>query len=432
MQSAELFKDEGFRDLLRAITTSSVGWEDLLDMTLPRGFTPNEAWEMIHEVNAGVGEQIPTPMDDARMFFRYSLELVGNIIGAYRTIAELSALMPYDEYAYHERIARKRASDFAAGAILDGYDVDVDHAAKVALGEASAVSVGERLVANAFAATDSSAGSAVDPDTFLAYREVVLENIDVREIRDVRLPVRLPLAPERYVRAQAGDQHPVAVRYFDYLRDELGQSTDFAFSRFLVTPDYLRTFTPDFEMPSIASTLVLGNAARQLGMPAAGLLSFSAQRLAWERGEYEEGMYPYSRADVDASMRREERLGLYDVTMLQVVLARMWLVEAQRLLGFVRELRSRQEAIAAALHASSRFNLRQRSILARAAKGADRTFTIRYHEANHDISYSTARRDFQELVDDGFLDVRMDGKTQLFFAGPRFDERMADRFGVEP
>ena len=121
---------------------------------------------------------------------------------------------------------------------------------------------------------------------------------------------------------------------------------------------------------------------------------------------------------------------LFDTTMLHTVLVQIALIEARSLLAFVRALSRRNTVVRDALFESGMFNQRQRGVLMRAAKGDDRTFTIAYHQANHGISYSTARRDFQELVDRGFLDVELASKTQVFRASAHMDARLAETFGI--
>ncbi|MBP3866893.1 MAG: hypothetical protein J6D25_03690, partial [Eggerthellaceae bacterium] len=195
-------------------------------------------------------------------------------------------------------------------------------------------------------------------------------------------------------------------------------------------PDYLRAFIPSIPVPTLAGRLIAHLVANKVGMPTLGMLALTTRRFLWERGELSEGEALYSAEQVRENQTHEVKLRQFDTTMLHTMLVRIALAEAVELLSFVKGLGQRNRSVKEALYASNLFNQRQRGILMRAAKGADRTFTIRYHQGNHDISYSTARRDFQELADRGFLEVIMDGKTQVFRAAPGIDARFAETFGI--
>jgi Fic family protein len=67
-------------------------------------------------------------------------------------------------------------------------------------------------------------------------------------------------------------------------------------------------------------------------------------------------------------------------------------------------------------------NQRQRAILARALRVPDAEFNIRYHKRNHNVAYTTARRDLLELADKGYLSMEQRGKAFIFAAAPKLQE----------
>jgi DNA-binding transcriptional regulator YhcF (GntR family) len=71
-------------------------------------------------------------------------------------------------------------------------------------------------------------------------------------------------------------------------------------------------------------------------------------------------------------------------------------------------------------------NDRQRAIIGRALRNPEAQFTIRYHKTNHGIAYPTARRDFLELVEKGYLTVEQRGKAFIFVPSNELEEKFSD------
>ena len=424
--------DEPMKALLKKITVSTVGWDDLLDMEMPRGMSVNAAWEFVHSINNGIGVAIPVPSSSMSVYYRYSMELVEQVVRLYQVAAEVASLMPPSEYRWHRWNVDRALRDAACAARLDGFDVDSDAVADLYAGSREPESVGERLVANMLRAEDELAWKPDLEVTAGVVRECierVTEGVSPEELERGSRADGLRIVPRQAVAGLAPNRPERERMLFDYINGTSGMREDFAFVRALITPDYIRAFVPGVHAATLSGRLIAHLIANKMGTPTLGMLALSMRRLQWERGELS-GAVSYDRAKIEASQRREVDMRLFDTTMLHTVLVQIALLEAQGLLSFVHSFERRNAAVRDALFESGMFNQRQRGVLMRAAKGDDRTFTIAYHQANHGISYSTARRDFQELADRGFLDVELASKTQVFRAASGMDERLSETFGI--
>jgi len=425
--------DPRLGELLRRITVSTVGWDALLDMQLPTDMSLNAAWKFVHGVNDSVGMHVPVPSASFSVFYRYSVELVESIVRLYQVAAETASLMPASEYRFHPRNVNRAIEDAAHAARLDGYPADAARLLAAYEGREQPESVGERLALNMLRAEDRLAWVSdveLSLETVRRCVDLVCEGVDEAEL-GVKGPLQItPLVPRDVARGIPPNRVEHERMFFDYIDGASGEPQDFAFTRTLVTPDYLRAFMPGVRTPTLSGRLIAHLVANKVGMPTLGMLALSSRRLRWELGELPDSETIYTADQVRENQRHEVDLRQFDTTMLHTMLVRIALAEASDLLAFVKGLGQRNRSVKEALYASSLFNQRQRGILMRAAKGADRTFTIRYHQGNHDISYSTARRDFQELADRGFLEIVMDGKTQVFRASPSIDARLSEAFGI--
>jgi len=424
--------DEPMMRLLREITLSTVGWSDLLDMEMPRGMSVNSVWEFVHSVNSGIGVTIPVPSTTMTVYYRYSMELVEQIVRLYQVTAEIASLMPPSEYRWHRWNVDRALRDAAYAARLDGFEVDPAAVADLYAGTREPESVGERLVLNMLRAEDDLAWDfelEVCADVVRECIERVTEGVSADELERGARTDSLRIVPREALSGIAPNRPERERMLFDYIDGESGEREDFAYVRTLITPDYIRAFVPGVHAATLSGRLIAHLIANKVGIPTLGMLALSTRRWQWEQGELA-GTVTYSRVQIEESQQREVGMRLFDTTMLHTMLVQIALLEARGLLSFVRALGRRNTALRDALFESGMFNQRQRGVLMRAAKGDDRTFTIAYHQANHGISYSTARRDFQELADQGFLDVELVSKTQVFSASAGMDDRLSEVFGI--
>jgi Fic family protein len=115
-----------------------------------------------------------------------------------------------------------------------------------------------------------------------------------------------------------------------------------------------------------------------------------------------------------------------DLTCLQTLLAQLSLVALRIVERYLDEWERRDRHLRQMLKKDVDLNDRQRAILGRALRKPEAEFTIRYHKTNHGIAYPTARGDFLQLVEKGYLDVHLRGKVLVFTASRRLQEVFAD------
>ncbi len=55
---------------------------------------------------------------------------------------------------------------------------------------------------------------------------------------------------------------------------------------------------------------------------------------------------------------------------------------------------------------------------------------IEEYRSQHDLAYSTARQDLTSLVEMGLLEMRYEGKAQVFTVRDDFKRRLVERYGA--
>ena len=74
---------------------------------------------------------------------------------------------------------------------------------------------------------------------------------------------------------------------------------------------------------------------------------------------------------------------------------------------------------------SAQFNHRQKVVLAHAVRHPGARYSIRSHGRNHGVAYDTARTDLLELADFDLLSKWQEGRTYVFAAPEKLEERLA-------
>ena len=74
---------------------------------------------------------------------------------------------------------------------------------------------------------------------------------------------------------------------------------------------------------------------------------------------------------------------------------------------------------------SAQFNHRQKVVLAHAVRHPGARYSIRSHGRSHGVAYDTARTDLLELADFDLLSKWQEGRTYVFAAPEKLEERLA-------
>ena len=203
---------------------------------------------------------------------------------------------------------------------------------------------------------------------------------------------------------------------------ETGNEHDHEVLRSLLITDTFRFYRPLKEVSNQVGRLVSHLYAMKHGLPVLGLLPASRVKLDWEEGRILPPLVAFDRPTFEDLRRRSSG----DLTCLETLLAQLSLVALRIVERYLDEWESRDRQLRELLKKDLDLNDRQRAILGRALRKPEAEFTIRYHKTNHGIAYPTARGDFLQLVEKGYLDMRQRGKVFVFTPSQRLQGLFTD------
>ena len=149
---------------------------------------------------------------------------------------------------------------------------------------------------------------------------------------------------------------------------------------------------------------------RQWGCPALGWLPFNRNDLHVGEGVFRDALNDYG-------------YGL-DSTYLLCKITEYTLEGARKLARVVREAHDLEADVERRL--SGTFNARQRAIVASALQSPQTSFRIEPHRQRHGITYPTARNDFLQLEEQGYLVRKQEGRAFVFRAAPGLARRLGE------
>lgn len=441
------FSDSAFQLILKNVTVSTITWGDFLNSPMPRGLAANRTWKLIHEVNLNAGTVLPDFLPSAKIFYRYSLKILNMLIQLIRKYQEAASLEARLWSGFSAQGVWARTRDVIAAARIEGVDVEEsrvfeiwDPVEKREL--SSPENAAEQLVLNGLKAEYNISNYAkrdFNGQLIASIAKDLLHDVKVEDAQN-RPPrtSRIYLTPQdqgiaSVIAEESGidGSHESDERIdlvASYLMGDMAAETDMGLVRALLAPDLVRSFASHGPASSLLGMIVQKVVFTRQGFPILSWLPLANARDQWENGE--ESVATEFIADaVDQTLRHEQAISMYDITPIQTVNLQLCLQALSRFTSFVTQVESYSNSIKEKLLSSSIFNQRQCAVLARASKGNDRTFTIRHHQRNHGISYATARRDFLELKDSGYLQSRFDGNTQVFYSSDDFDAKLARLLG---
>jgi Fic family protein len=82
------------------------------------------------------------------------------------------------------------------------------------------------------------------------------------------------------------------------------------------------------------------------------------------------------------------------------------------------------ESLSRTLSEAQALNHRQQAVLAHFVRQAGATVTVRGHASSHDVTYLTARKDLQDMEEQGLLRRLRVGKTDRYLPTERVQERL--------
>jgi len=422
----DLLWDPSFRALLARFSREAMTWEEFLDHPLPRNMSATRTWSLLNELSRDIGVPVPIPdLDDNEYWYRrtYRLTDVVTVVSCacqkdsrlYRTLTASSG---------HHFLLKARVQETIAAVRLDGFDIDEDSARMLLRMDRAPQNAVERLMANTFSAMDRLVEFVDEPfsnDLFEHLLALLLEGVDANTLKTSAPAMGLVSFDYEDARTEKSAQRQLGY-ITRYANHEAGDEYDHPLLRALLLTDVFRLYRPFGNMSSQVGRLTSRLYELKHDLPVVGLLPISRAKLEWEKGSIEPPAVTYGRGPYKALSDRSPG----DLTAYQTLSAELALLTLRGVERYVDTWERRDEEMREILRSDPLLNQRQRSILARALRVPDSEFRIRYHQHNHNIAYTTARRDLLELADKDYLSLKQRGKAFIFVPAPKLNDLTRD------
>lgn len=410
----KVFDTPEFQAMLKRFAQRCITWEEFLSQSLPPGMSPLGMWELMHRMSRYMGIELPIPdLNDGEHWYRRTHELSDVVTIVTRACAPDSHLHRTMTSAGGQHfLMNVRIPETIAATQLDGLSISMKDADILLRLDKAPKNATEQLVYNTFYAIDHLSEFLHEPfsrDLFVHFRDRLLKGVDMDALATSRAPLGTGLFewPDAMVERFADRQldHIAA-----YANGETGSQYDYDLLRALILTDSFRFYRPFKQVSYQVGRLVAHLYALKHDLPVLGLLPASRAKLDWDAGRILPPLVSFDRPTFENLRRRSPG----DLTSLQTLAAQLMLVSLRVVEHYVEAWEKWDRELRQMLKNDPQLNDRQRSIVGRALRNAEAEFTIRYHKNNHGIAYPTARRDFLELVDKGYLELNQRGKTFVF------------------
>jgi hypothetical protein len=421
-----LVGDPAFQALLADFSQRCLSWDEFLAHDMPRGLSPLRAWDLLIRLSEHMGIPFPVvDLQDTQYWYHRTHELtdIANIVArACAPDAHLHRTMT--SAGGQHFLMNVRIAETIAATRLDGLSIPVEDAEVLLRFDRAPRTGTERLVVNTFGAIDhlpDLIGEPFSRGLFAHLRELLLDGVDTASLARARAPLGTGTFEwsDDLVERYADRQMDTLAAWANH---EAGSEHDHEVLRALLITDTFRFYRPLKEVSNQVGRLVSHLYAMKRGLPVLGLLPVSRVKLDWEEGRILPPLVSFDRSTFEDLRRRSSG----DLTCLQTLLAQLSLVALRIVERYLDEWERRDRHLRQMLKKDLDLNDRQRAILGRALRKPEAEFTIRYHKTNHGIAYPTARGDFLQLVEKGYLDMHLRGKVLVFTASRRLQEMFAD------
>ncbi|MHB8804413.1 MAG: Fic family protein [Coriobacteriia bacterium] len=418
---SELLADENFGSLLNRMTRRCLSWDEFLECPQPHDMSPIETWRVLNDLNHSLSIPVDiSDLDDNDYWYRRTLEIddTTRVVSCACSInSRLHRIM--SAAAGQQFLVKSRIEETIGAAQLDGIEVSEKEANILLRLDRAPQSATERLLVNTLAAMDSLPNYVNEPfsrDMFTQMRDTLLDGVDVAELR-VQPPrhgllLGFVIPDESKIQRYAERQMD---RVAAYLNGTTADRDDIPVLQGLIAADAMRFYHPVGIVSSQIGRLAARLFALKSGLPVLGHLPIARAKVDWETGAIKPPLVSF---DPDAYVTLRQRSWL-DLTPHQTLAGQLTLIALRDLEARISTWERRDDEMRDILLKDPLLNQRQRSILARALRAPEAEFRIRYHQTNHNIHYTTARRDLLELHEKGYLLMRQQGKAFVFVRGPQ-------------
>ncbi len=409
----EILDDPAFQALLKRFSQKCMSWDEFLSLNLPPNISPLGMWEIMNRMSRYMGIELPIPdLNDGEYWYRRTHEITDVVSIVTRACGPDSPLHRTMTSAGSQHfLMNVRIPEVIAAARLDGLSLSMRDADIQLRLDRAPRNATERLVANTFSAIDhlpDLLGEPFSRDLFMHLRERLLEDVDISALATTKASLGTGLFewPDEMTERYADRQMDYIAAYANH---ETGEY-DHDVLRALMLTDSFRFYRPLKEVSYQVGSLVAHLYALKHHLPVLGLLPASRVKLDWDEGRILPPSVSFDRSTYENLRKRSPG----DLTSLQTLAAQLMLVALRIVEHYVETWENWDRELRQMLKKDIHLNDRQRSILGRALRKSEAEFTIRYHKNNHGIAYPTARRDFLELVDKGYLTQEQRGKAFFF------------------
>ena len=423
----DLLRDPSFRRLLVRFSREAMKWDDFLDEPLPRDLSATRTWTLLNDLSRDLGVEVPIPdLDDNEYWYRRTFRITdsaSSIAAVCRTDSRLHRTLTAS--AGHHFAVKARVIETIAAARLDGLDIDEAGAEALLHMDKAPQSAIERLVTNSFSAMDQLMELVDEPfsrELFSRLRELLLDGVD-RDALKMSPPGMGLVAFDYEDRRIAASTERQLAYIAAYANHEAGDECDRPLLRALLIADVFRFYRPLGIVSSQVGRLVARLYELKHDLPVVGFLPMSRAKLEWEQGLIVPPAVSYTPAEYQTLMVRSPG----DLTAYHTLSTELALLTLREVERNVDSWERRDDEMREVLRQDPLLNQRQRAILARALRVPEAEFNIRYHKRNHNVAYTTARRDLLELAEKGYLLMEQRGKAFIFVGAPKLQSLVRER-----
>lgn len=419
-----LLADPNFRALANLSQRRCLTWDEFLAQPQPRDTSPLDTWAMLEELAESLSVPINIPdLDDNLFWYRrtHELDTATSLLScACKADSHLDRVLNASSGQHF--LVWSRMEETIAAAQLDGLSITEEAAKNLLRSDRTPQNATERLLVNAMNAFDhlpELADQRFSPELFHQLAEMLLAGVDASSLHhqtpSLGTLVGLKLPDDLSARRMAEQQ---LTRLADYLNGDTADKDDIPVLRALLMADAFR-FNHALGVVSSQVGRLSGRLyALKNGFPVLSMLPVSRAKNEWERGAITPPHVSFDRASFLALRERNE----FASTAHQTLTTQLALIALGDVQSNIETWEARDTEMRQILRADPLLNHRQRTVLARALRDPESEFRIRYHQTNHNIHYTTARRDLLELHEKGYLGMEQRGKAFVFVPGPKLFE----------
>ncbi|MGV8082268.1 MAG: hypothetical protein AB2L09_01345 [Coriobacteriia bacterium] len=412
-QILSLVHDERFANLHRAATRDAVPWSTFVDMDMPEGCSPEEAWSILTALRRQTAIVLPFKayVDDVSAAWYTLTQTMATQLRELEARGRVGSSLDkaISERASHQFLIQPLVEETIAAAKRDGLDVSYEDVREVLRRERRPQNAGEQVMLNCHELLFEMGRYSKRKITRGLIEELyerVLEGAETLE------PVYRP-RPIEIVDCSYSEPD-VALGLICSMAD--GDVVD-PFMHPVITSIGMGCMFWDFHpLPrwnAIVELLLRRIYFVRAGLPVFRYLPISKVSLAWEEGVIRppEVLCTFAQANPECG---EGKDWTYHFSVnLQLMLSALDVLERS-----VSVVRAREEHLLELLGHDSSINHRQRAILEQALRMPEAEHRIESHRRFCKIAYATARKDFLGLVDLGFMRMEKRDKAFVFKAHP--------------